>query len=138
MIRRVNKGLYDGSTIDSIMGRFTELLSVLLSEKQMNYLRELSRETGKSIGELVRGLIDEQMRSEESEAVYVKLEKSDVKLLQEVFAETDISDLSEMLSLCIIILHVLSRFGIFRLLRPLPELAKEVMKEVEQTSQTGT
>jgi hypothetical protein len=117
--------------IDSDMGKYTEVLSILLSEKQMKYLRELSRETGKSMGELVRGLIDEQMASEEAEVVYVKLDKHDVKLLQEIFADTNIYDISEMLSYSIVILHVLARSGIFKLLRPLPELAREVSGEGE-------
>jgi hypothetical protein len=109
--------------------RYDKVLTFLVSREQEEYLRSLSRETGKSIGELLRQLIDEQIRAENSERVLVELDKRDLQLLQDVFADTDIYDVGEMVSIAIAALHVLVKSGVWKLLKPLPELARLVEAE---------
>jgi HEPN domain-containing protein len=109
--------------------RYDKVLTFLVSREQEEYLRGLSRETGKSIGELLRQLIDEQIRAENSERVLVELDKRDLHLLQDIYADTNIYDVGEMVSTTIASLHVLVKSGVWKLLKPLPELARLVEAE---------
>jgi predicted DNA-binding protein len=115
------------------MARYTELITLLVSKEQRKYLDTLSKETGKSIGSLIRELIDEQIRAGNEERVAVVLDKRDLKMLGDIYAETDIVDVSEMISLLITTFHALSRTGLWRLLRPMDEISRIVIEESEKS-----
>jgi predicted DNA-binding protein len=111
------------------MGRYTELITFLVTKEQREYLDELSKETGKSIGSLLRELIDEQIRAEREEHVAVILDKNDLKLLQEIYRETAVHDVSEMVSRIITVFHALTVSGFWRFLKPAEEIYKMILAE---------
>jgi len=111
------------------MGRYTELITFLVTKEQRKYLDELSKETGKSIGSLLRELIDEQIRAEKEERVEVVLDKYDLKLLQEIYGASAVYDVSEMVSRIITVFHALAVSGFWRFLKPAEEIYKMVLAE---------
>lgn len=47
------------------MADLNQRLQILLTEEQMNFVKNLSRETGKSTGELIRTALDQTFRPED-------------------------------------------------------------------------
>jgi hypothetical protein len=101
----------------------------MVSDEQMQYLKEVSGVTGKSISEVLRELIDEQLRAEKQSALYILLDAQDKKLLEDLCNIFGIYDVREMVSRMITVFHALSISGFWRFLKPAEEIYKMILEE---------
>jgi len=114
------------------VARYTEIVNFLASREQVQYLREVSRSTGKSVSELLRELLDEQIMADRSERVAVILDKADIAMVEELCALMGESDVSRAVSKIITAFYILSRMGFWRFLRPIEEIYKMALEESKE------
>lgn len=102
-------------------------LTIRLPEDQLQFLERIARKYRTSKGALIRSLIKSEIEaSEDGKRIElgIVLDQRDEEFLMELGRELGIYDASEIVRQLIMAFRVLTRLGLHRILKPIPELAK--------------
>jgi len=74
----------------------------------------------------------ESMNSVPVAGTSLHINKKTLTLLEEINQMANIGDLNETLEYVIIGMHVMLKLGMYKFMKPLPELAKQVLEEISR------
>jgi metal-responsive CopG/Arc/MetJ family transcriptional regulator len=119
-----------------------QAITITIPVELLKWIDEKARELKFNRSKVIRQCIQEQMSIDEAKKKGVDMvipgytplhiDEKTYMLLKEIAVVANIDDLNELLEYIITGMHVMLKLGVWKLLKPLPELAKTVMQETEQ------
>jgi metal-responsive CopG/Arc/MetJ family transcriptional regulator len=119
-----------------------QAITITISTEMLKWVDEKARQLKLDRSKVIRQCIQEQMKLDEAKKKGVDvvipgctplhIDEKTYMLLEEIADIANIDNLNELLEYIITGMHVMLKLGVWKLLKPLPELAKTVMQETEQ------
>jgi Arc/MetJ-type ribon-helix-helix transcriptional regulator len=116
-----------------------QVVTVTVGEDQLRWIDELARKQRSNRSRTVRECIKLAMEVEAAKEKGVevsipglaplRMDRRTYELLEDIGRSVGVKDMGELLEYVVAGMHVLIKAGVWRLLRPLPELAEEILKE---------
>jgi metal-responsive CopG/Arc/MetJ family transcriptional regulator len=113
-----------------------------IDEEQLKWIDKVAQKQELDRSKIIRQCIERQMEIETAREKGVDImipgytplhiDKKTYELLEEIAEIVNIDDVNELLEYVITGMHAMLKLGVWRFLKPLPELAEEAMKEIEQ------